>query len=193
MATDAPDQLTIPLSRTKIALLPIGAAMFVVLSFWLWVYADRLSRLNFLYVRTAAILGIGFFGLCGLYAVFKLFDRAPGLIVDAEGIIDNSSGLSAGRIQWSDICGFQITSLYQQRFLAIEIRAAEKYVLRAPLWKRPLVALNAKYFGSPIQISANTLKIDFDRLVKLLADSHARQALGSSCGKQSRVIHTPTA
>jgi len=178
MATDAPEQLTIPLSRTKIALLLVGAAMFVVLSFWLWVYAHHFSRLDFLYVRTVAILGIGFFGFCGLYAVFKLFDRAPGLIIDAEGIIDNSSGVSAGRIPWSDICGFQITSLYHQRFLTIEVLDAEKYVLRAPLWKRPLVAINAKYFGSPIQISANTLKIDFDRLVKLLADSHARQTLG---------------
>ena len=58
-----------------------------------------------------------------------------------------------------------------QRFLTIDVKDPEKYVQRAPFLKRQLVGLNAKYFGGPIQISANTLKINFDELLKVATDS----------------------
>ena len=61
-----------------------------------------------------------------------------------------------------------------KRILTIEVHDADKYVQRASAWKRPWVALNAKYFGSPVQISAHALKIDFDTLVQRITESHAR-------------------
>jgi hypothetical protein len=174
MANETAERLLIPLSRTKITFLLLGSAAFIAASVWLWANADRIPRRNPLYVEAVAIAGVGFFGLCGFYALVKIFDGAPGLIVDVEGIVDNSSAVSAGRIPWSDIRGFKITSVHKQKFLTIEVYNAETYLQRASFLKRPLVALNMKYFDSPVQISANTLKIDFDRLVRLVTDSHAK-------------------
>ena len=174
MSKATAERILIPLSQTKIALLFVGSGACVAVSLWLWDHADKIPHQNPLYVEVVAIAGMGFFGLCGLYAVLRLFDTAPGLIVDAEGIVDNSSGVSAGRIPWSDISGFKIRSVQRQRFLTIEVHNAETYVRKANLLKRPLVALNMKYFGGPIQISANTLKIDFDRLIEVVTGAQAK-------------------
>jgi hypothetical protein len=174
MSNVTAERILIPLSKTKIVLLLVGSVVFVAVSLWLWDHADEIPHRNPLYVEAVAIAGIGFFGLCGLYALFKLFDTAPGLIVDAEGIVDNSSGVSAGRIPWSHICGFKIKSVHKQRFLTIEVHNPETYVRKANFLKRPLVTLNMKYFGGPIQISANTLKIDFDRLIEVVTGAEAK-------------------
>ena len=98
MSNVATERILIPLSKTKIGLLLGGSGVFVAASLWLWNHADEIPHHNALYVEVVAIAGIGFFGLCGLYALFKLFDTEPGLIVDAEGIVDNSSAVSAKRI-----------------------------------------------------------------------------------------------
>ena len=174
MSNVATERILIPLSKTKIGLLLVGSGVFVAASLWLWNHADEIPYHNALYVEVVAIAAIGFFGLCGLYALFKLFDTEPGLIVDAEGIVDNSSAVSAGRIPWSDICGFKIKSVQKQRFLTIEVHNPDAYVRKANFLKRPLAALNMKYFGGPIQISANTLKVDFDRLIELVTGAEAK-------------------
>ncbi len=97
-----PDQIVIPLSRTKIVLLFLGAVAFVLLSVWLWTIADHQTRHNPLYVKAVAIAGASFFGLCAGFAFIKLFDTKPGLIIDSDGIVDNSSGVSAGRVPWQE-------------------------------------------------------------------------------------------
>ena len=170
MRNGTPDQFVVPLSRVKISLILLGSAAFVTMSLWLWMNAGLIPRRNPLYVQGVAALGIAFFGLCGLYAFFKLFDMAPGLVIDSKGIIDNSSGVSAGRIPWSEIQGFHTTTVQRQRFLTIDVKDPDKYVQRAPFVKRQLVGVNAKYFGGPIQISANALKINFDELLKVAND-----------------------
>jgi hypothetical protein len=62
-----------------------------------------------------------FFGWWVLYAARKLFDPAPGLVVDDEGLVDNSSALAAGRMPWADIADIRMVKVQRQRFLAIEL------------------------------------------------------------------------
>jgi hypothetical protein len=168
------EALVIPLSKGKIFLLTFGAVAFVALGVWLYLNADHISRGNPLYVRGVAAACVLFFGLCGAYASRKLFDSAPGLVIDTAGIVDNSSSISAGRIPWSDIEGFKVRTIKRQRFLTIEVRNPEKYLQRVSGLRRLLVAINARYFGSPIQITANTLAIGFDDLLKYITEARAK-------------------
>lgn len=176
--TDKP--LAIPLSKIKITLLLLGSVAFVAGGLWLWTHAEVVLHRSPLYVKGVAVAAVGFFGLCGVFAVFKLFDSAPGLIIDSEGIFDNSSAIAAGRIPWSDISGFVVRTVERQRILTIEVRDPEKYVLRAHILKRPFVAWNSSHFGGPIQISANTLKMNFDELVRTLTEAHKEHGLESA-------------
>jgi len=173
-------RIVVPLSKFKVGLVLLGSSAFVVLSVLLWPAIDLIPRRNVSYVWMASALGASaaFFGVCGLYALRKLFDTAPGLVIDDEGIVDNSSGISAGRIPWSEIIGVHVKTVQRQRFLTIEVRDPQKYVQRASFLKRGFVSLNARYFGGPIQISASVLKINFDELHSMIsrAFDKSRQA-----------------
>ena len=166
----------IPRSKGKTTLLLLGAAAFAAVGVWLYVNADHIPHRNPSYVRVVAVACVAFCGLGGVYASRKLFDSAPGLIIDAEGLVDNSSSISAGRIRWSEIKGFKVTTINRQRFLTIEVSDPDEFIRRASGLKRRLAAMNSRYFGSQVQISSNTLAIGFDELVKIITETHAKHA-----------------
>ena len=155
MPAQPSESIAIPLSKKGLALYCLGGAAFVALGIWLFLNPDYVRRRNPLFVKAVAVVCVGFFGLIAVQAGARLFDRSPGLIIDAEGIVDNSGGLAAGRIPWSDIKRIRTTTSAEQRFLTIEVRR-----------------------GSAVHITPNTLRIDFDDLVKLVTESHAKYKRG---------------
>jgi len=157
-------EIIIPLSRKKITLLFLGAVSFVVLCFWLIQIAETQTRFDPQYVKIIALVGIIFFGLCGIYAFAKLFDKKPGLVINDEGIIDNSSAVCAGLIKWRNITNVSITEIYDQKILTIEVDNADEILSKQHGFKKILMNLNKNYFSSPVQISSNALKCNFQEL-----------------------------
>jgi hypothetical protein len=158
----------IRLSKRKVGLLLLGAVAFVAGSIWIWYIADSQSRYDPLYMKGVAVAGASFFGLCGVYGCYKLFDTRPGLIIDDGGIVDNSSAVAAGRIPWNEVSGLKISEIAGQRFLVIEVINPQKYVEQGGFLMRMLNSANTKLTGSPINISSNSLSMDFDELVRIL-------------------------
>jgi hypothetical protein len=170
----ADDQIAIALSKGKLILLTFGAFLFVVGGIWLFDIADTQSRYPPIFVKGISVLEIGFFGLCGVYALLKLFDGSPGLVLDSEGMIDNSSAVAAGRIAWRDICDVQVMSVSGQRILAFVVHDPEKYFGKGNMFSRLLMKLNYRMYGTPIFISAHALKIGFENLEKQIQDFRRR-------------------
>ena len=170
----ASEQIIIPLSRKKLAFMIVGATGFVAVGVWLYMQAGEPHNGNPLFMQVVGVVCSIFFGACALYGVIKLFDSSPGLVIDAEGIIDNASGVSAGRIPWADITSIDLRAVQKQRLLTVNVLDPDKYIQQAAPLKRALVALNARYFGSPIQIASNALQINTDELLKVLKESHAK-------------------
>jgi hypothetical protein len=121
-------------------------------------------------VPSSKTLAAGFFGLCALYGFIKLFDRAPGLVFDHEGIIDNSSGAVAGRVSWSEIRDIKAMTISGQRFLAFMVRDPERYLGKGNIVSRVFVKLNYKRYGTPIFIASHSLKTNFVDLEKQIRD-----------------------
>jgi hypothetical protein len=69
-----------------------------------------------LVLRAVAVIGAGFAGLCACYASIKVFDRRPGLVIDKEGIVDNSSGVAVGRVPWHEITGARVARFKDSDF-----------------------------------------------------------------------------
>ncbi|AEJ20915.1 STM3941 family protein [Gracilinema caldarium] len=149
-------ETVIELSKKKVVLLTIGASIFVALGIWL-------LQLQFI----VGILAIGFFGLCLVFSVIKLFDKKPGLILNGKGLIDNSSVVSAGFIPWSEVTGFSIFEIQKQKMLVVGIRNPEKYIEHSSPLKRIINKANYNLCGSPVVITSNTLKMKFDELTSL--------------------------
>src|SRR5437764_14021730 len=96
------DAFVIPLSKGKVLAVAVApATAFVMLGVFIYLHAQVLPH-NPTLTKSVCIACILFFGLGSIYGWRKLFDTAPGLIIDSEGLIDNASAISAGRIPWSD-------------------------------------------------------------------------------------------
>lgn len=168
------NDIVIALSKRKILLLLAGSVAFVATGIVLWTIADTQNRYNALFVKAVALACVTFFGMCGLYACLKLFDSKPGLIIDAEGLVDNSSAVAAGRIPWSEVVGLSVTKIARSSFVTVQVPDPYKYVERAGALQRIASTANTKLVGSPINISSLALKIPFDELVQILRESHER-------------------
>lgn len=175
------DETIVELSKTKILLALLGAGAFVAAGVY-WLSLDenairsqrgfRFLFNNPTYVYLVGTAAIILFGFLGLLALTKLFNRKPGLAFNNVGIVDNASSLSVGLIPWSDVVGWEIFEIQNQKLLIIKVNDPQKYFDRGNSVKR---ALNKGGFGgNPIAISSITLKMNFPELVALF-DEYQRK------------------
>jgi hypothetical protein len=168
------EQIEIPLSKTKMMLTFFGSLLFVGLGLWFLTNPPKSTHWLFGNPTVIFITGIAsviFFGLVAVTIFRKFSDKKPGLIINKQGITDNSSGVSAGLIPWTDIQEITISQVMNQKFLMFIVKNPEFYLDKVtnPL-KRNAMKMNYKTYGSPISISANALQTNFDDLHKLLIE-----------------------
>ncbi len=172
------EQIEIQLSKSKLTLMAIGSLAFIVVGICFVInptkFISPFHRSPTL-IFSAGLAGIIFFGFVGFYLFKKLFDKRPGLIISKSGIVDNSSGLSAGFIPWSDIKEIKETTVANQKFISVIVKNPQHYIDRqSTKFKRWLMGRNYKWYGSAIGISANGLKYNYDEL-KLLIQTWFKQ------------------
>lgn len=168
------DKIEIELSKTKILFLLIGATVFVVFGTLFIINPEQFKSALFRNTETIRIAGIAsvtFFGLCLVFIIKKLFDKKVGLIIDENGITDNSNATSIGLIEWADITNVGTVHVASTKILILETDKPIKYIERAKngILKRAMKA-NYKMYGSPISIISTTLKIRYDDLEKLIKE-----------------------
>ena len=173
------EERVIELSKVKIILLTLGAVAFVLLGAWFLSLDTQTIESQRKFNSPTLVYGVGivsiaFFGLCGLIAVKKLFDNSPGLIINSEGILDNSSGVSAGIIPWGEIVGIGEHQVHKQKFISIQVKDPEKYVNNGSALKRMANRADIKLCGTPINISANSLKISHDDLLQTIGEYYRK-------------------
>ncbi len=164
---------TIALSKRKLLLLALGCLILVVGGAFLAVspatFRDNPFVRDERFVRLVGVAGIVLFGLFGFYIGRKLLDSAPGLVVGPEGFVDNSSGLAAGLLPWTEVTGVDELSLMGQRFVVVHLRDPAAFIARQPnAFKRRMLATNLSSYGSPVFLSANTLQCTHAELKALL-------------------------
>ena len=166
------NQIEIPLSKQKMYLMLFGSIIFVVIGTWLVVNPPKSNHPIFgnpMVILISGISAIIFFGYTAFILFKKLPDNKPGLIINSEGIIDNSSGVSPRIVLWTDIIEISTANVMNQKFLMFIVKNPEEYINRQNgIVKRKAMEINYKTYGSPISISANTLDTNFEELYKLL-------------------------
>lgn len=174
----AADELVIELSKGKTILMILGSFGFVAVGYWLFsMNAAAMKGAPIddpLFIHGVGIVGMVFFSLTGILGIRKLFDKKPGLVLNSAGIIDNSSGLAAGFIPWSEITGAEIYEIRRQKMLMIMVRNPEEFIQRGNILQRAIVRINSKMCGSPIAISPNTLEINFTKLLSTFEQYHRK-------------------
>lgn len=67
-----------------------------------------------------------FSGLTGFILFKKLSDNSSGLIISDEGVVDNSSGISAGFVPWTDIIAIKETRVFNQRMINLVVKKSTR-------------------------------------------------------------------
>ncbi len=177
------ENFKIPLSKNKITLLFIGTLIFVLLGFWLAIDPENFRVSVFRYrspelIRIVGVIGVTFFGVCSFFIFKKMFDKKYGLIIDKNGITDNSNATSIGLVKWEDITGIRVLEVVNQKFVMIDISNPEHYIglKKSGIGKMTMKANYNKY-GSPISITANSLKADFKEVWEIIKKQYEKNAL----------------
>ena len=177
------NKIEIPLSKKKIILLLLAAIAFVAGGIWIATNPERfipnIFRItNPEIIRIAGVVEILFFGAAGIYGIKKLFDKKVGLIIDSNGITDNSNATSIGLVKWEDITGIRVLEVVNQKFVMIDISNPEHYIglKKSGIGKMTMKANYNKY-GSPISITANSLKADFKEVWEIIKKQYEKNAL----------------
>ena len=168
------ERVEIPLNKKKIMLLLICAILLFSGGIWITLNPENFTIGIFKYINpnTLKIWGISgaiFFGLALIFGIKKLLDRKAGLIIDENGITDNSNASSIGLIKWEDISGIKTKQILSAKFLLIEVKNPKEYIERTNnRMKTKLMQANMDSYGTPLSITSNTLKYDFEQLEKLI-------------------------
>ncbi len=155
-------------------MLQIGAIAFVVGGIWIATNPESFMPNIFKItdpeiIRIGGIIGILFFGAAGTYGIKKLFDKKVGLIIDSNGITDNSNASSIGLIEWNDISEIRTKQVMSTKILLIGVVNPEKYIGQAKnRLQAKLMEANMYIYKTPLSITSNTLKYDFGELEKLI-------------------------
>lgn len=162
------NKIEIPLSKKKLSIAFAGSLGFVIAGVWFVIKRPTSNALllsNSTTVFVTGVITILFFGLCTIYYLLKLRDNTPGLIINDQGITDNSSGTSAGFIPWKDILDIKTITMRNVNTIGLEVVNPEKYIDRQKSFiKRMIMQANYKIFDSPIYISSVGLKCTSDEL-----------------------------
>jgi len=172
--TNTTGQIEIALSNKKLILMLIGAIAFVILGLWFIIAPPKISNPFFgdpTRLLIISIVAIVFFGLSAVYIARKISDKKPGLIIDKIGLTDNSSGVAAGQILWSDIENISVIEIHQQKLIMLEVKNPQDYIDKQTSgFKRKMMQMNFNMYGTPLSISSNSLNIKFDELIKILSN-----------------------
>jgi hypothetical protein len=167
-------QIEIPLSKKKLILMLIGSIAFVTAGLWFVINPPTISNPFFgnpTVILVTGIASILFFGLCAVYIARKLPDNKPGLIIDNIGLTDNSSGVSAGQILWSDIENISVIEIHRQKLIMLQVKNPQDYIdKQTSSFKRKMMQMNFSMYGTPLSITSNALQIKFDELLNILND-----------------------
>ena len=176
------ETIEIPISKIRLVLMLLGCLGFVAAGVFFvtspYKVVSPIAR-SVTMIFIAGCLSILFFGFVGIAIVKRLFDKAPGIIISEAGITDNSGGIPAGFVPWSDIIAVKKLEVGHQRFVNLVVKNRKEYIRRQKnVVKRKFMQKNFTVYGG-IGISPNSLDINYpeleDIIQKRFSDFKAKQ------------------
>lgn len=154
--------------RGKLVLVLLGAVGFVAIGIFLLWYRNvgAFRRVEFVLTGLASIL---FFGLVAVYVVYRLVWRRPAVIIGPGGIVDHSSLLGVGRLQWSEVAYIEAYRFRNQPMLGVYPRDLDAVLARLPGWHRRAIRMNLSLGCAPMNLPQVTLPGRIDDLARLIA------------------------
>ena len=154
---------------------PTGNFLYILLAFIMTaipvaalLFADDLDIFHFVIFIFAAF----FFGWALIFLVFRTIINKDLVIVDKNGITDNSSAIALGFIPWDNIANIKIETVeYQggtQKFISVILVDEEAAINNVSPLKKPIILANMKLGYSPVNIPLTTTGISAEEFYEKL-------------------------
>lgn len=150
---------------SKMIFLGISGLIFVVLGILFAIKRVEFGIDLFLVVITSYI-GVPFFGFGFVYIMYRIIKKKPSLVVNQDGIIDNSSAISVGLIKWYEIEELFIYVFLGQKFLGIVPKDYQGFIANINPIKRKIIQINKGMVKAPINITQNTVSIPLEQIAE---------------------------
>lgn len=162
----------IPLSKKKNVQMLLLCVAFVLACWFIWDRAEDYAYTTLF--RGVAMAGFVFFGLlCGGYGLYKLVDNRPGLVLDQEGIRDNSSAIAGKLIRWQEVTKLEERVVVSTPFLLVFVKNPEEVIRKENFFKQKIMRLNQQLYGTPLALSSQALECDFKEMVDQVQQFYA--------------------
>lgn len=158
---------------------PTGNLLYILLSFGLTSIAIILLKFGYILdmdivMKFLIIIALFFFGFATCFFIFRTIVNKDLIVVDENGIMDNTSAVSLGFIEWNDILDIKISSVtvegQSQGFISIILSDEDKYLNRVSPLKKPIILANMKLGYSAANISLNSSGVSLDEFYKKLIE-----------------------
>ncbi len=156
-------QIIIPTKRRFILFALLGSILFVIIGIYM-INSEPNRKYSLTFLKTWGLIGTSFFGLTGLYCLKKLFDNKPGLIIDENGLWNNSSIISNHTIKWNELSGVGLRKIRNEKILFLYFTDDKSFIMKFNLIERFFMRISLSLHNSPIGISTRSLKYDIDKL-----------------------------
>jgi hypothetical protein len=176
MSISPTGDVIIHFKKSKILLLIAGGSGMAALGVWLAGMPQSMTQKPIWYVHAVGVIAALFFGLCTLIGIARLFRRGPALILDRQGMLDQSGGAAVGRLSWLEVRSLRVVAVRRTKFLVVDVHNPRQYLDDGNAWQRLLRSGNQRTVGSPIALSSSTLDIDFDELARSVEHFYTRSA-----------------
>lgn len=116
-----------------------------------------------------SILGAIFFGSALIYTIKSLVKPKPMMIINNDGIMDNSTATSIGFIPWSTIVSFKVEKHFGTKYIGVEVNNTEELLRTLPLLKKLNVKFNIRTNSAPLLINiGSSCALECDEVLAIL-------------------------
>jgi hypothetical protein len=162
-------------SKTKSLLLLIGSLLFVVGGIYMFMDTESFTGYRTrspLFIKTIGIASILFFGL-GIYvSIRQLLENQLILIIDKKGVNVNPKKSQTEVIEWKNINGFSEFKIQSQKFVIIDVDNSDYWIEKEENGiRKKLMKFNVNNYGSPFNLSANSMQMKYSELMKTLNEN----------------------
>ena len=166
------ERIEIFTSKKKSILMLVGAIIFVVLGFWIFMNAYNFTGwivTNPILIKVIGVISILFFGFGIFVGIKRLIKSELALIIDSRGLNVNPKKSLSEYIEWKDILGFREIKIHGIRIIIIGVRNPDHWIEKetSPM-RRKLMQFNLNNYDSPFNVGANGLDISYKELTDKL-------------------------
>ena len=169
------DKIEIYSSKKKAFLLLIGSLLFVVGGVYIFINAENFTGFRAgspFFIKGVGIASVLFFGL-GIYVSIKqLIANQLILIINRNGVNVNPRKSLTEYIEWKNITGFSELKLQSQKFVIINVDNSDYWIEKEKnVIRKKLMEFNLNNYGSPFNLSANSMQINYAELITTLNEN----------------------